>query len=182
MANTINASTVNNGLVYSADASGILELQSNGITGLTVGTGGMITVSNLSVTGNLNLNVSIQPSAIKGSNILTPPIFQDSAGTQIGTLCRAWVKITVGGTSPSIAKQFNVSSITYLGTTGYWTINFTNPFPSTNYVGFVQMDGNYNVGTSITAQTTTSASISVRINGTGGPGYNPGTLYAGFFE
>lgn len=181
MANTINASTVNNGLVYSADASGILELQSNGITGLTVGTGGMITVSNLSVTGNLNLNVSIQPSAIKGSNILTPPIFQDSAGTQIGTLCRAWVKITVGGTSPSIAKQFNVSSITYLGT-GQWTINFTNPFPSTNYVGFIQMDSNYRVTTSITAQNTTSASISVRISDIGGPLYNPGTLYAGFFE
>lgn len=163
------------------DTSGNLTIIGNLINTGDLTIAGNI-IDNVRITGNLNLGGNIQTSAIKGSNILTPPLFQDSAGTQIGTLCRAWVKITVGGTSPSIAKQFNVSSITYLGTTGYWTINFTNPFPSTNYVGFVQMDGNYNVGTSITAQTTTSASISVRINGTGGPGYNPGTLYAGFFE
>ena len=41
MASIINASTTStSGLVQTADASGVLQLQSNGVTGLTVGTGG----------------------------------------------------------------------------------------------------------------------------------------------
>ena len=77
---------------------------------------------------------AIQSSALRGTASATAPVFQDSAGTPIGTLCRAWVKITVGGTSPSIAAGFNVSSVTYLST-GNWRVNFTNAMPTANFSG-----------------------------------------------
>jgi hypothetical protein len=122
---------------------------------------------------------AIQSSAVRGTGAATAPVFQDSAGTEIGTLCRAWVKITVGGTSPSIAAGFNVSSVTYLST-GNWRVNFTNAMPTANFSGFVTLDGNWNITPSILSQTTTTANLIVRLNGSGG-GYNPDFLYVGFF-
>ena len=68
----------------------------------------------------------------------TPPTIQDSAGTQIGTFCRAWVNFDGTGTfspNPSTTKiraSFNVSSITDNGT-GDYTVNFTNAMPDANY-------------------------------------------------
>jgi len=68
----------------------------------------------------------------------TPPTIQDSAGTQIGTFCRAWVNFDGTGTfspNPSTTKiraSFNVSSITDNGT-GDYTVNFTNALPDANY-------------------------------------------------
>ena len=68
----------------------------------------------------------------------TPPTVQDSAGTQIGTFCRAWVNFDGTGTfspNPSTTKiraSFNVSSITDNGT-GDYTVNFTNALPDANY-------------------------------------------------
>lgn len=124
---------------------------------------------------------AIQPSALRGTAANTPPIFQDSAGTEIGELCRAWVKIT-GTATPVIAGSFNVSSITDLAV-GSWRVNFTIPMPSANYVGFVVPDGNYNITCGLTAasQLAASATIYVKVNSTGGPGFDPGTVYVGFF-
>jgi hypothetical protein len=68
----------------------------------------------------------------------TPPTVQDSAGTQIGTFCRAWVNFDGTGTfspNPSTTKiraSFNVSSITDNGT-GDYTVNFTTAMPDANY-------------------------------------------------
>lgn len=63
----------------------------------------------------------------------TPPQFNDGNGTQIGTLCRAWVNFngTLSGTITPRAS-FNVSSITKNGT-GDYTIGFTTALPDTNY-------------------------------------------------
>lgn len=136
---------------------------------------------NLSITGNVTTSGSFQPSALKGLSSGTPPVFQDSTGTEIGTLCRAWVKIT-GVATPVIAAGFNVSSITDLAV-GSWRVNFTTAMPSANYVGFVIPDGNYNITCGITSgsQLAVSATIYVKVNTTGGPGYDPGVLYVGFF-
>jgi hypothetical protein len=60
----------------------------------------------------------------------TPPVFQAN-GTEIGTLCRAWVNFNGTGTV-AIRASFNVSSITDNGT-GDYTVNFTNAMPDTNY-------------------------------------------------
>jgi hypothetical protein len=60
MASTINASTTStSGLVYNADASGILQLQSNGVTGLTVGTGGVVTAANGIVMNTMTLGLPV---------------------------------------------------------------------------------------------------------------------------
>lgn len=67
----------------------------------------------------------------------TPPTIQDSAGTQIGTFCRAWVNFNGGTvTSPAsmtgVRGSFNVSSILDNGT-GNYTVNLTTAMPDTNY-------------------------------------------------
>ena len=65
----------------------------------------------------------------------TPPTIQDSAGTQIGTFCRAWVNFNgttnVGGFC-TIRGSFNVTSVADNGT-GDYTVNFTNALPDANY-------------------------------------------------
>jgi len=68
---------------------------------------------------------------IKNGIASAPPQFQDGAGTQIGTLCRAWVNFNGTGTV-AIRASFNVSSITDNGT-GDYTVNFTNAMPDANY-------------------------------------------------
>jgi hypothetical protein len=65
------------------------------------------------------------------SDTSNPPTIQNSSGTEIGTLCRAWVNFDGGGTV-SIRAAFNVSSITDNGV-GQYTVNFTTPMPDANY-------------------------------------------------
>jgi len=65
------------------------------------------------------------------SNSSSPPAFQNSSGTQIGTLCRAWVNFNGTGTV-AINAQFNVSSITDNGT-GDYTVNFSNAMSDANF-------------------------------------------------
>ena len=57
--------------------------------------------------------------------------FTDGAGTQNGTLCRAWVNFN-GTSTVAIRASFNVSSITDRGT-GQYTVNFTNSLTDANY-------------------------------------------------
>lgn len=85
---------------------------------------------------------SIQPSALRGTAVLTAPVFQDSAGTPIGILCRAWVNFNGVGTV-AIRQAFNVSSITDNGT-GDYTVNFTNPMPTANYAAAFSVNDNTN--------------------------------------
>lgn len=140
---------------------------------------GTIGITTPGITSSANISGNIVAGNIF-STTTNPPTVRNSAGTAIGTFCRAWVKINVGGSSPTVTDGFNVSSITY-NSTGRWTVNFTTALPNANYVGFVTPDGNYNITLGITTQTTTTCSIYVTINTTGGPGFNPGTLYVGFF-
>ena len=74
-----------------------------------------------------NLLADVVQSSVTG----TPPQFNDGAGTQTGTLCRAWVNFNGSG-STSIRGSFNVSSVTYNSTADY-TVNFTNAMSSVNY-------------------------------------------------
>lgn len=73
----------------------------------------------------------------------TPPTIQDSAGTQIGTFCRAWVNWNGTGTV-AIRASFNVTSITDNGT-GDYTVNFTNAMPDANYTIAGAFSANYAV-------------------------------------
>jgi hypothetical protein len=104
-----------------------------------------------------NLLADVVQSSVTG----TPPQFNDGAGTQTGTLCRAWVNFNGTGTV-AIRASFNVSSITDNGT-GDYTINFTTAMSDANYSFVNQIDwGNTAFGAScrtsvIVSLTTASA-------------------------
>jgi hypothetical protein len=74
---------------------------------------------------------SVLTDVVQSSVTGTPPQFNDGAGTQTGTLCRAWVNYK-GTATQSIRASFNVSSVTVNGT-GDYTINFTNAMADANY-------------------------------------------------
>lgn len=85
---------------------------------------------------------TLTASIIK-NDTTSPPVFQNSAGTEIGTLCRAWVNFD-GTTSPgTIRASYNVSSVTRNGT-GQYTVNFTNAMVDTNYVTVASTSVFYN--------------------------------------
>ena len=142
MASTINASTTSTtGLVYTADGTGILQLQSDGTTGLTVGAGGNVTV-------NTNLFVS-------GSEV-EPLVLGTAQATTSGTVINftgipSWVKrITVmfNGVSTNGTSQILVqvgANVSYT-TSGYSSVGFgyasTPSFAGSNStVGFIFQDG-----------------------------------------
>jgi len=87
-------------------------------------------------------------SSIVRSTTSSPITFQNSSSTEIGTLCRAWVNFDGTG-SISIRANFNVSSITDVGT-GQYTANITTALPNSNYVtfigGFVETSGRTSQG------------------------------------
>jgi len=68
------------------------------------------------------------------SSTTSPVAFQNTSGTAIGTLCRAWVNFV--GSSGSINASFNVSSVTRNGT-GDYTLNFTSSLADANYSGVI---------------------------------------------
>lgn len=113
---------------------------------------------------------------VQSSTASTPPQFQDGNGTQIGTLCRAWVNFNPSSGTAVIRASFNVSSVTVAGT-GKYAINFTNAMPDANYsvVGTQNYsDDNADTALNIVAQirrittplTTTSANVMCSYNQT----------------
>lgn len=94
----------------------------------------MTKAANLAASANATLG-NVTATTIQSNSASTPTVFQDSAGTQIGTLCRAWVNFDGTTTPPTIRASFNVSSVTRNGT-GDYTVTFTNALG----------DGNYSVG------------------------------------
>lgn len=95
----------------------------------------------------------------------TPPTVQDSAGTEIGTFCRAWVNFNgTFASSPftiangGIRAAFNVSSVTD-NATGNYTVNFTTAMPDANYstiVGFGDSTNSANPLANLNSTYTTS--------------------------
>jgi len=75
------------------------------------------------------------------SGTSTPSVFQNSSGTEIGQLCRAWVNFN--GTNGSIYASFNVSSVTRV-TTGQYTVNITNALANANYATVATNSANVN--------------------------------------
>ena len=109
---------------------------------------------------------------IKNGVANTPPTVQDSAGTQIGTFCRAWVNFngtTNTGGFCTIRGSFNVSSVADNGT-GDYTINFTTAMPDANYCVVVSQQRTAN-GTTVTfpniSSTTAPTTSLVRVGNDG---------------
>lgn len=74
--------------------------------------------------GNLAADV------VQSSTAGTPPQFNDGNGTQVGTLCRAWVQFVPATTT--INASFNVSSITR-SAAGQYLVNLTTALPDNKY-------------------------------------------------
>lgn len=91
------------------------------------------------------------------------PAFQNTNGTEIGTLCRAWVSIT--SNTGAIKGSFNISSVTRT-TTGTYAVSFTNALPDANYALAAWCDGGNKTinGNSVA---TTGVNILVYNGGTG---------------
>ena len=75
-------------------------------------------------------------STVKAANLQNTgsgaPAFQNSSGTEIGQLVKAWVNFDATGTV-TIASSFNVSSITDVNQ-GRFQVNFTTALSNANYV------------------------------------------------
>lgn len=65
------------------------------------------------------------------SNSTSPPTFNNTNGTEIGTLCRAFCNFNGTGTV-AIRASFNVTSITDNGV-GAYTVNMATAMPDANY-------------------------------------------------
>ena len=92
------------------------------------------------------------------SNTTSPPVVENSAGTQIGTFCRAWVNFNGTGTV-AIRAAFNCSSVTDNGTCSY-TINFTVAMPDENYATVASMQSTF------TGSVAFSSTMSITPSGT----------------
>ena len=68
------------------------------------------------------------------------PVFQNTSGTEIDQICKAWVNFNGSGTV-AMRDNFNVSSITD-GGTGVYTANFTTGMANANYASVVSTGNN----------------------------------------
>jgi hypothetical protein len=107
------------------------------------------------------------------STTSSPPTFQNTSGTEIGTLCRAWVNFNGTGTV-AIRASFNVSSITDNGT-GDYTVNFTTALADANYTVCGACNLNITGNTSrvfsapaAAAPTTTAVRVATTLSSTSG--------------
>ena len=98
-----------------------------------------------------------------------PVAFQNTSGTEVGTLCRAWVQFV--GSTAVINASFNVSSVTRSGT-GDYLVNFTNAMTDNKYSTQANCQdgtGNVNITKAGLGSTfsTTQVEIAVNKQGTG---------------
>lgn len=108
----------------------------------------------------VTLNRSSATQALTGitsvdSSTSTPPVFKAN-GSEIGQLCRTWVKY-VGTGTPTINGSFNISSVTY-SSTGIWNIAFTSALTDANWAGTMgtgQNATNNSTGQTMYSHTTT---------------------------
>lgn len=129
------------GLPLSTGVTGTLPV-ANGGTGVTTSTG---SGNNVLATSPTLTTPTV--ATLKSASSATPTVFQDSSGTEIGQLCKAWINFN-GSATPSIRASFNVSSLTR-NAAGDYTINFTTAMTDANYsaaFGSVYTNsGTYNV-------------------------------------
>jgi hypothetical protein len=91
---------------------------------------------------------SVLTDTVQSSTAATAPVFKDGNGTQIGTLCRAWVNFA--GASGAINASFNVSSVTR-NSTGLYIVNYTTAMPDAKYSAQVNATATTNAFSSVLA-------------------------------
>ena len=129
MAATISANSAGGGgLVTSGDASGVLALQTAGVTALSIDASQKVTFANPLTSPTLTSPTLTSPTltspTIDSAQVLTV------SGTAPLYMCRAWVNFN--GATGAIRASGNVSSVTRTGV-GDYTVNFTTAMPDANY-------------------------------------------------
>lgn len=133
MASTISANSAGGGgLVSSGDASGVLALQTAGVTALSIDASQKVTFAN-----------SLTSPTLVTPTLVTPNINSAQVPTISGTaplyMCRAWVNFNGTGTV-AIRASGNVSSITDNGV-GDYTVNFTTAMADADYSAIANCNG-----------------------------------------
>ena len=158
-----------NGQFLKTDGSGNLSFATVTQT-VTVGTtsistgGSATTISGLSSVTSTNVNSTTTKATTIQTNATNrvAPVFQNSSGTEIARICKAYVNFNGQGT---VAKRddFNITSIQDLGT-GFYQVNFANNMADANYTAIVTGDvrspNNRLTGTDCNHYTTSSFRIS----------------------
>ena len=157
MATTITAGNATNGLAFSADNTGILEIKT--------GTGAGTTAVSIDTSQNFKFNSGY-----------------GSAATAYG--CRAWVNFNGTGTV-AIRASGNVSSITDNGV-GLYAINFTTAMSDANYSTIFCAGNTTSNQTTLlspysTAPTISSCQVAV-LNGGQTTFYDPSYVFASIFR
>lgn len=156
------------------------------VAGAGVGTTDSQTLTNKTLTSPTLTTPTI--ATIKSAASGTPTVFQDSAGTETGKLCRAWVNFNGTTTPPSIRASFNVSSVTR-SSTGNYTTNFTNALADANYATAAATSATTSanmmlytnsVNRTDTANTTTACYIALK--GTNDVSYEPAYVNVAVFR
>lgn len=104
--------------------------------------------------------------AVQSSTANTPPQFNDGNGTQVGTLCRAWVNFN-GVTTATIRASFNVSSVTRTAM-GRYTINLTNALSDSIYSANVSTSTDATAAPCSMVTQVSSSSLTVSTNNSAG--------------
>jgi hypothetical protein len=127
---------------------------------------------------------SVLSDVVQSSVTGSPPQFNDGAGTQTGTLCRAWVNYN--GSTQVVTASFNVSSVTR-NSTGNYTVNMTNALSDAKYAISFGMnsgtDGSFvKLGTSGGGASTPTTSSFVVITTNYAATYTDYIFYASIFR
>ena len=132
MASTINAKTTGvGGIDATGDASGVLALQTAGVTALSISAAQVATFVNPPVMSATGLTGDIAAARITTA--------LNASGSAPVYACRAWVNFNGTGTV-AIRASGNVSSITDLGV-GSYSVNLTTAMPDANYAGVGSTQG-----------------------------------------
>ena len=121
MAATISANSAGGGgLVSSGDASGVLALQTAGVTALSISAAQKVTFAN----------------SLTSPTLVTPVLGTPSSGVLSSctgvNMCKAWVKFN-GVTTVTIQASFNIATVTR-SSAGVYVVTFTTPMADANYV------------------------------------------------
>lgn len=105
---------------------------------------------------------TLQVTTIQSNSTTAPPTIQNSAGTEYGTFCRAWVNFN-GTSTVSIRGSFNVSFITDNGT-GDYTVNITNALADANYATVISSGAANTAMTNVNSSNTSAAAKTTSAN------------------
>ena len=166
---TLPAADGSNGQFIQTDGSGNLSFGGSGgaitlgSTSISLGSSATTIAGLTSVTSTDVNSTTLKATTIKtNASNRVAPVIQNSSGTEIAKLCKAFVNFNGQGT---VAKRddFNITSIQDLGT-GFYQVNFANNMADVNYSAIVTGDmrspNGRSTGTDCNDYTTSSFRIS----------------------